>query len=456
MPPSASDGQCLRDLFTHPEQWKETRSEIDVLGYADHVLNKQFTDEQLRAWLPLLNQWHLKLGLEVGAVKPWAVTGRRAFDAQRPMWDRFGSLGGPVYALAMDEPLCCVEVNLKKPVAYAVEETAQFIALVREHCPDIRVGDIEPYPSISLAELTAWLDALEAKLKQLNVRGLDFFRLDVDWCHFTIGGRIHPGNWPEVKKLEDGCRQGKIASSLVYWAADYPALDRLKLADDSTWYVSVMRQGNDYAFVGGAPGQITAPLAVAVGILICFWGHRLLKLTSGVMGFIAGAGGGWTVGLSLATGNDGIGFACAVIGGVIGAALCLWLFFLGIFLLGASAGAILATALFSAAGNQPQAILLVVFAIVFGVIALLMQKLMIVVSTALSGAYLVAAGLLHLLTGAHDASVLWFDHLQPGSTGILGYVALVFWLGLGLAGGSFQCGGRRRREEATRNETRPA
>ena len=28
-----------------------------------------------------------------------------------------------------------------------------------------------------------------------------------------------------------------------YWAADYPALDRLKLAEDSTWYVSVMRQG---------------------------------------------------------------------------------------------------------------------------------------------------------------------------------------------------------------------
>jgi len=255
MPPSASDGQCLKDLFTHPEQWKETRSKIDVLGYADHMLNKQFTDEQLRAWLPLLNQWHLKLGLEVEAVKPWAVTGRKAFDSQRPMWDRFGSLGGPVYALAMDEPLCCVQANLKKPTEYAVQETAQFIALVRGHYPEIRLGDIEPYPSISLAELTAWIDALEAKLKQLNVRGLDFFRLDVDWCHFTIGDRTHPGNWPEVKKLEGVCRQRKIAFSLIYWAADYPALDRLKLADDSTWYVSIMRQGNDYAFVGGSPDQ---------------------------------------------------------------------------------------------------------------------------------------------------------------------------------------------------------
>ena len=203
-------------------------------------------------------------------------------------------------------------------------------------------------------------------------------------------------------------------------------------------------------------GQITVPLAVAVGILICFWGYRLLKVTFGAMGFIVGATGGWAVGLSLAPGNNGIALACAAIGGVIGAGLCIWLFFLGIFLLGASAGAIVATVLFSAAGNQPQQILVLVFAIVFGVIALVMQKLMIIVSTAFSGSYLVTAGLFHFLTGAQDSSAPWFDHLQPGSTGILGYVALVFWLVLGLAGGSCQYGGRRRRDEATRSETRPS
>jgi hypothetical protein len=47
----------------------------------------------------------------------------------------------------------------------------------------------------------------------------------------------------------------KQFTDLIYWAADYPRLDRLKLADDSTWYISVMRQGNDYAFVGGSPDQ---------------------------------------------------------------------------------------------------------------------------------------------------------------------------------------------------------
>ncbi len=203
-------------------------------------------------------------------------------------------------------------------------------------------------------------------------------------------------------------------------------------------------------------GQITAPLAIALGVLICFWGYRLLKLTLGVMGFIIGSTGGWTVGLSLGTGNSGIALICAIIGGVICAVLCIWLFFLGIFLLGASAGTIMATALFHAAGNQPQPVVVLVLAIVFGVIALGLQKLMIIVSTAFSGSYLVTAGLLHLLAGGQDVSPLWFDHLQQGSAGILGYAVLVFWLILGLAGVSRQYKGRRRREEATRKETRPA
>jgi len=201
---------------------------------------------------------------------------------------------------------------------------------------------------------------------------------------------------------------------------------------------------------------MSAPLAVAVGILICFWGYCLLKVSLGVVGFIAGAAGGWAVGLSLAPGNSGIALLCAVIGAVIGAVLCIWLFFLGIFLLGASAGAIVATALFSAVGNQPQPILLLVLAMVFGVIALVMQKLMIIVSTAFSGSYLITVGILHLLTGAQDVSALWFNHLQPGSVGILGYVALVFWLVLGLAGIRFQYRGSQRKDEAARHKGQPA
>ncbi len=252
MPPATDNGRSLRDLFSNPDQWTQTRSSVDVLGYADHWLDTQFTDEDLRQWLPQMQKLGLKLGLEVGAVKPWGPTGRKTFEVERHMWDRFLSLGGKIYAVAMDEPLAAVRNNLHLGSEYAVEETAEFIALVRKTYPDVLVGDIEAYPSFKETELTSFIDSLQARLKQLNVKGLDFFRLDVDWMNFVYG---YGGSWLGVKSLEAACRQRKIAFGLVYWAADYPQMRRMKLADDSTWYVSMMQEGYDYATVGGSPDQ---------------------------------------------------------------------------------------------------------------------------------------------------------------------------------------------------------
>jgi hypothetical protein len=251
-PPARENGKCFRELFEQGDRWKDTRAAIDVLAYADHLLNKQFTDEQLGAWLPMLQRWGVKLSLEVGAVKPWGTTGRKVFDIQRPMWDRFQRLGGSIYAIAMDEPLVCTRNDLHQPDDYAVRETAEFIALVRKNFPQVLIGDVEAYPFAGLADLTKWIDALEKRLGEMGVRGLDFFRLDVDWFAFSAAGR---GSWQEVKKVEAFCRARKMPFSLIYWASDWPAMNRLGLADDSTWYVSIMRQGYDYAGVGGSPDQ---------------------------------------------------------------------------------------------------------------------------------------------------------------------------------------------------------
>jgi hypothetical protein len=251
-PPAIEKGRCFRELFEQGDRWKDTRAAIDVLGYADHLMNKQFTDEQLGAWLPMLQRWGVKLSLEVGAIKPWGTTGRKVFDIQRPMWDRVQRLGGSIYAIAMDEPLVCTRNDLHQPDDYAVRETAEFIALVRKNYPQVLIGDVEPYPFLSVEDLTKWIEALDKRLGELGVRGLDFFRLDVDWVSFTIASR---GSWKDVKKVESFCRARKMPFSLIYWASDWPAMNRLGLADDSTWYVGIMRQGYDYAAVGGSPDQ---------------------------------------------------------------------------------------------------------------------------------------------------------------------------------------------------------
>lgn len=52
---------------------------------------------------------------------------------------------------------------------YAVQETANYIALVRRNYPDILIGDIEPYPFIQREDLIKWIDVLQAKLSEMNV-----------------------------------------------------------------------------------------------------------------------------------------------------------------------------------------------------------------------------------------------------------------------------------------------
>jgi hypothetical protein len=209
---------------------------------------------------------------------------------------------------------------------------------------------------------------------------------------------------------------------------------------------------NDYAWTG----QLAAPVAIIVGLLACFWGYRIVKIVLGIMGFMAGAAGGWTLALSLAPGHNSIALVCAAIGGVLGAILCIWLFYFGIFLLGASAGAVVAAAVFGGTGHQAQPLLILIVAVAFGLLALVLQKFMIVVCTAFSGSYLVTAGLLHFISAGPHAAPLWFDFSHSGSPGLLGYGALAFWLVVGLVGARFQYGGRRRRDEAVRREAQPA
>lgn len=252
-PPAANDGKALRALFEHPEQWAETRSLVDYLLYTDLNFSKQFKDDdELRKWFGMLAEWKISLSLEVGAVKPWSHEGEKTFAIEKPMWERIERLGGKIAAIAMDEPLLCCRKHIQKSDEHALRETANYIAQVRRHFPDILIGDIETYPSIPLEDHFTWIEGLNARLAELGVRGLDFYRLDVNWAEMVVFNR---GSWREVRKLELWCRERKIPFSLIYWASDYPAMKRRGMGDDSTWYVSILRQGYDYAMVDGAPDQ---------------------------------------------------------------------------------------------------------------------------------------------------------------------------------------------------------
>ena len=252
MPSPWPDGRCLRELFQKPNQWKNTRSKIDVLGYWASLLNEQFKDDELKSMFAKVDEWNLRMAMEVQVLKEYQQTGDLAFDISRKQWDRFYSLGAKFNTIALDEPFFCVRHVIKKENSYAVKETADYIEKVRKQYPDMVIGDIEPYPALSTQELIYWVEALNAELSKRGVRGLDFIRLDVDWALFDKSDTV---SWKGVRDFEDYCRKNGLKYSLIYWASAYPYLQQQKKADERTWYVSLMHQGYDYILQGGQPDE---------------------------------------------------------------------------------------------------------------------------------------------------------------------------------------------------------
>jgi len=144
---------------------------------------------------------------------------------------------------------------------------------------------------------------------------------------------------------------------------------------------------------GGALGHAMATLIgmlaiimIPYGILQCYFGYRLFKIILGVIGFIFGALIGAVI-VAAAGGERGVVILLSLLFGVGGAYLSIALYFVGVFLVGAGAGAALVQVLSQGDAGTGGVI---AGAIVVGIIALVVQKVVIIVSTSLSGAYSIA------------------------------------------------------------------
>ena len=158
-PSGYDNGRCLRELFEKPDAWRQTRSVVDVLIYADHALKRQFSDDEPAA-----------LVRPVAAMEPQVRHGSRGHQAlgrhrREILQHRAAQLGAGRAAGRQDTPcaigraVCILRKHLHKPDDYACEETAAYIALVRKHFPAVLIGDIETYPSIPTAEHFQWIEA---------------------------------------------------------------------------------------------------------------------------------------------------------------------------------------------------------------------------------------------------------------------------------------------------------
>ena len=255
-------GDTFIELFYNTDQWKETISVIDGYGYWAWILNYR-SDEELRVCFENMNRLGIPLGLEIGGIKKNAASVRELFDENTRMIDRFISLGANIVQIALDEPLVSVvhidggrnfdyigDTGAK--FEFAVENTAEYIRMLKEYYPNVAVGDIEVFPAFDTDFDIKWINALEKRLRQKGVPGQDFFRLDVHWTGFEDRGYSSDEGWTEVLKIEKHCRSIGLPFSFIYWA---PNAENPEKYRQSLWYEGVMRQAEAYKKAGGCPDQ---------------------------------------------------------------------------------------------------------------------------------------------------------------------------------------------------------
>lgn len=125
---------------------------------------------------------------------------------------------------------------------------------------------------------------------------------------------------------------------------------------------------------------------IAWGVLDCFFGYRVFKITLALLGGLLGATGGHAAALAMNLGPLGLTIAL-IAGGVLGALLAFLLYIGAVFIAGFGFGATLGILLLA---NVHQMVALLsgcVLGIVGGFLAVKLQRVLIVLSTGLLGAF---------------------------------------------------------------------
>jgi hypothetical protein len=184
-----------------------------------------------------------------------------------------------------------------------------------------------------------------------------------------------------------------------------------------------------------------AILLVLGGALSCFAGYRLFKIVLGIYGFVLGA---MLASSAMGATNTTGMIVAALVGGVCGAALLMFAYFIGIALVGAGLGALVAHVAWSGIrSGDPPAIAVIVLSIMGSIGAMFMQRYVIIVATAFGGAWTVIVGGLAAAgdrgaVKAASAGNVWI--LYPTSPAPGQKWVPVAWIVLGLIGTALQMG----------------
>ncbi len=168
------------------------------------------------------------------------------------------------------------------------------------------------------------------------------------------------------------------------------------------------------------------------GLIAWSAGYRLFRFVLTIFGFYIGALAASAV---LGPGDRTLLVFAALGGGAVGALIMFFGYFVGVALVGAGIGALIVHLIWSYLGTDPHAFVVILAAVAGSAAAMALQRYVIIVTTAFSGAWTLLWSALHLVERSRNLPLrpsVWmvypFD-LAPGRTWML-----AAWLFMGLVG----------------------
>ena len=142
--------------------------------------------------------------------------------------------------------------------------------------------------------------------------------------------------------------------------------------------------------------------AVAIGTLYCFLGYRTLRFVLGLTGFLMAGGVAATMVNWISQGNQLAVLIALFIGGMCGAFALYFLYRTGVFLLGLMGTALIAHNVLSAQPDTWIPVAVIGVAVLGGLVALLLERPVILLATAALGAWMVVSGVAYFIVGSGE------------------------------------------------------
>jgi hypothetical protein len=248
----------INDLFSYPNQWPKARALVDALVFSPSHIEGQHS---LLSGLLAVDAfrrpkaWGIDTVLVVPSLKEWDCAASHTDAISVRIMKKIFAAGGSIQFLEMDEPLLSA-LGLNTPVCHlGVDTAAQEVAhyansvtndsSVRESGSVPKIIDIEPYPALSVAQMEAWLIALENHGFKPAGLNLDPNARFID-THAEIKARFAG----DLCDLRDFLRKHEISFGIIIWSGYDP------LRNDKEYYDHAMDLAHTIHMAIGRPDRV--------------------------------------------------------------------------------------------------------------------------------------------------------------------------------------------------------